>query len=133
MRDTWRCGRELRARPIAVIWVHGWGANFYYPTYSMIGRALAERGYTGITANTHMHDLANIEVWRGEKRIRGGGYKGPILALSAHSTDDNRLDCLKVGCDDCLCKPIDWNQLAKLIRKFVPGIQEPAPILSPLP
>ena len=64
------------ARPIAVIWIHGWGANFYYPTYTMIGRALAERGYTGITVNTRMHDLANVEAWRGEKRIRGGGYWG---------------------------------------------------------
>jgi pimeloyl-ACP methyl ester carboxylesterase len=67
---------ENRARPIAVIWVHGWGVNFYYPTYTMIGRALAERGYTGITVNTRMHDLANAQGWRGEKRIRGGGYWG---------------------------------------------------------
>jgi pimeloyl-ACP methyl ester carboxylesterase len=64
------------AKPIAVIWVHGWGANFYYPTYTMIGRALAERGYTAIAVNTRMHDLANVEAWRGEKRIRGGGYWG---------------------------------------------------------
>jgi pimeloyl-ACP methyl ester carboxylesterase len=64
------------AKPIAIIWVHGWGANFYSPTYVMIGRALAERGYTCITANTRMHDLANVEAWRGGKRIRGGGYWG---------------------------------------------------------
>ena len=64
------------AKPIAVIWIHGWGVNFYYPTYVMIGRALAERGYTCITANTRMHDLANVAGERGERRIRGGGYWG---------------------------------------------------------
>ncbi len=64
------------AKPIAIIWIHGWGVNFYYPTYVMIGRALAERGYTCITANTRMHDLGNVAGWRGEKRIRGGGYWG---------------------------------------------------------
>ena len=64
------------AKPIAVIWIHGWGVNFYYPTYVMIGRALAERGYTCITANTRMHDLGNVAGWRGDKRIRGGGYWG---------------------------------------------------------
>lgn len=64
------------AKPIAIIWIHGWGVNFYYPTYVMIGRALAERGYTCIIANTRMHDLANVEAWRGRKRIRGGGYWG---------------------------------------------------------
>src|SRR5216684_7272384 len=32
------------AKPIAVIWIHGWGVNFYSPTYVLIGRQLAERG-----------------------------------------------------------------------------------------
>lgn len=64
------------AKLIAVIWIHGWGVNFYYPTYVAIGRALAEFGYTCITANTRMHDLANVAGWRWGKRIRGGGYWG---------------------------------------------------------
>lgn len=78
-------------------------------------------------------EMPMVDGFEATRRIRGGGYQGPILALSAHSTDDNRLDCLKVGCDDCLCKPIDWNHLAGLIRKFVPGIQVSAPVLSPIP
>jgi len=47
-------------KPIAVIWIHGWGVNFYQPTYVAIGRALAERGYAFISANTRMHDLGNV-------------------------------------------------------------------------
>jgi pimeloyl-ACP methyl ester carboxylesterase len=64
------------AKPVAIIWIHGWGANFYQPTYVAIGRALSERGYTCITGNTRMHDLGNVEAWRGKNRIRGGGYWG---------------------------------------------------------
>jgi len=64
------------AKSIAIIWIHGWGVNFYSPTYVMIGRALAERNYTCIAGNTRMHDIGNVEAWRGEKRIRGGGYWG---------------------------------------------------------
>jgi pimeloyl-ACP methyl ester carboxylesterase len=64
------------AKPIAIIWIHGWGVNFYFPTYVDIGRALAKRGYTTITANTRMHDIGNVEAWRGDKRVRGGGYWG---------------------------------------------------------
>src|SRR5262249_17416232 len=45
------------AKPIAVIWIHGWGVNFYYPSYVKIGRALAERGFACISANTRMHDI----------------------------------------------------------------------------
>src|SRR5260370_12329220 len=63
-------------KPIAVIWIHGWGVNFYQPTYGAIGRALAERGYTTIAGNTRMHDLGNVLAWRRDKRIRGGGYWG---------------------------------------------------------
>src|SRR5512139_1446395 len=67
------------ARPIAVIWIHGWGANFYQPTYVNVGRALAARSYPCIIANTRMHDLGNVEwvpTLTGERRVRGGGYWG---------------------------------------------------------
>ena len=64
------------AKPIAIIWVHGWGVNFYSPSYISIGRAFAERGYTCISVNTRMHDLANVEGYKNGKRIRGGGYWG---------------------------------------------------------
>lgn len=64
------------AKPVAIIWIHGWGVNFYQPTYVGIGRELAALGYTTICGNTRMHDLGNVEAWHGDTRIRGGGYWG---------------------------------------------------------
>jgi dienelactone hydrolase len=64
------------SKPVAVIWIHGWGVNFYSPTYVGIGRALAERGLTTITANTRMHDIGNVMKYSSGKRVRGGGYWG---------------------------------------------------------
>jgi dienelactone hydrolase len=64
------------AKSIAVIWVHGWGVNFYSPSYVSIGRAFAQLGYTFISVNTRMHDLANVEGYKNGKRVRGGGYWG---------------------------------------------------------
>lgn len=64
------------ARPVAVIWIHGAGVNFYYPTYVKIGRELAARGFATITGNTRMHDLGNVAGFRGGARIRGGSYWG---------------------------------------------------------
>jgi pimeloyl-ACP methyl ester carboxylesterase len=64
------------AKPVAIVWIHGWGVNFYQPTYVAIGRALAHHGYTVIDGNTRMHDLGNVEVEHGGKRVRGGGYWG---------------------------------------------------------
>lgn len=68
--------RPDSAKRVAIIWIHGWGVNFYQPSYVAIGRALSQHGYTTISGNTRMHDLANVEGYRGDKRIRGGGYWG---------------------------------------------------------
>jgi pimeloyl-ACP methyl ester carboxylesterase len=63
--------------PLAIIWVHGWGANFYTPSYVGIGRGLAERGFPTISVNTRMHDIGNVEKYTLlGKRVRGGGYWG---------------------------------------------------------
>src|SRR5689334_171395 len=51
------------SKPLAIIWVHGWGANFYVPSYVGIGRALAEGGFTTISVNTRMHDIGNVEKY----------------------------------------------------------------------
>src|SRR5450631_3796142 len=64
------------AKTIAVILVHGWGINFYSPTYVSIGRELAEQGYTCFAVNTRMHDIGNVEGYKGDKRLRGSGYWG---------------------------------------------------------
>jgi pimeloyl-ACP methyl ester carboxylesterase len=65
------------SKPLAIIWVHGWGANFYTPSYVGIGRALAERGFPAISVNTRMHDIGNVEKYTLlGKRVRGGGYWG---------------------------------------------------------
>lgn len=64
------------AQAVVVIWVHGWGTNFYYPTYTMIGRSLAARGLPTISVNTRMHDLGTSATHRKGRRVRGGGYWG---------------------------------------------------------
>jgi dienelactone hydrolase len=63
-------------KPVVIIWVHGWGVNFYSPSYVSIGRTFAGKGYTCISVNTRMHDLANVEGYKNGKRVRGGGYWG---------------------------------------------------------
>jgi pimeloyl-ACP methyl ester carboxylesterase len=66
-----------RLKPLAIIWVHGWGANFYVPSYVGIGRELAERGLATVSVNTRMHDIGNVEKYSLQgKRVRGGGYWG---------------------------------------------------------
>jgi pimeloyl-ACP methyl ester carboxylesterase len=65
------------SKSLGIIWVHGWGANFYTPSYVGIGRELAEHGFPTISVNTRMHDIGNVEKYTLlGKRVRGGGYWG---------------------------------------------------------
>lgn len=64
------------SKRIVVIWIHGSGVNFYYPSYVNVARELARRGLTTIVGNTRMHDLGNIEAFRESGSLRGGSYWG---------------------------------------------------------
>jgi pimeloyl-ACP methyl ester carboxylesterase len=67
---------SVQASNVALIWIHGWGVNFHYPTYTMIGRRLAERGLPVFVGNTRMHDIGTVAAYREGRRVRGGGYWG---------------------------------------------------------
>jgi CheY-like chemotaxis protein len=44
----------------------------------------------------------------------------PIIAVSAHDTNDFLNDALASGCNDYLIKPVDFDALIALIKKFFP-------------
>src|SRR5947209_3668065 len=44
------------AKPLSLLWIHGGGQNFYYPTYLRIGAALLAHGYAFLSANTRGRD-----------------------------------------------------------------------------
>jgi hypothetical protein len=65
------------SKSLAIIWVYGWGSNFYTPSYVGIGRELAEHRFPTISVNTRMHDIGNVEKYTLlGRRVRGGGYWG---------------------------------------------------------
>ena len=53
------------------------------------------------------------------ERLRALGYKGPILALTAHALKTDHKNCLAAGCDEVCTKPIDRVVLIETIfRKW---------------
>ena len=69
-------------------------------------------------------------------RLRDRGYKGPILALTAHAMAANRARCLAVGCDEHLTKPLDVARLIDAVarhsgrRSAQPTPTDTAPLFS---
>jgi len=51
-------------------------------------------------------------------RLRAQGYAGPIIALTAHAMSQDRQRCLDCGCDNYMTKPIDRDNLLRLVAEY---------------
>ncbi len=53
------------------------------------------------------------------RNLRLGGYKKPIIALTAHAMKEDRDRCIEAGCNDYLTKPVDFEVLFQTLAKYV--------------
>ena len=61
------------------------------------------------------------------KTLRDKGIKTPIVALTAYAMKGDDTKCIEAGCDDYISKPIDREQLLRIVRKYLPSkTQDPA-------
>jgi two-component system, cell cycle response regulator DivK len=48
------------------------------------------------------------------------GVKIPIVAVSAHDSPQSRSEALAAGCNEYVTKPIDFDRLDELLKRFLP-------------
>jgi len=109
----------------------------------MLSRRLAKRGYTlaiavdggaGVAlAKAEKPDLILMDMslpvidgWDATKQVKADPEtaKIPIIALTAHAMESDRLKALEAGCDDFDTKPVELARLIgkieELLKKFPP-------------
>ena len=66
-------------------------------------------------------NLPVLDGWAASRRAKEDKDIGhiPIIALTAHATDDHRQYALDSGCDDYATKPVDFPGLLIKINKLI--------------
>jgi CheY-like chemotaxis protein len=90
---------------------------------------LAADGFEGLCkAETEQPDLILMDLglprmdgWETTRRIKASPLLSsiPVIAVTSHAMVGDEQRAREAGCDDYLAKPIDEDELLKVIRRFV--------------
>jgi len=84
---------------------------------AMIEKAEREgRPYDLLLTDIQMPELDGYTLAR---VLRGNGNRIPIVALTAHALAEDRVQCMKAGCDDYAAKPIDRRDLLQRCARWL--------------
>jgi signal transduction histidine kinase/CheY-like chemotaxis protein len=74
--------------------------------------AVQSGAFDAILMDIRMPRLDGIEATR---RLRASGQTMPIIALTADAVPEQQAECLAAGCNGYLAKPLDLDQLVRLL------------------
>ncbi len=84
-------------------------------------KALQSRDYDLVLMDCEMPELDGYEATRSIRDPQGGARNPriPIIAVTASAMPGDREKCISAGMDDYLAKPIEPEQLAQILAKFL--------------
>jgi CheY-like chemotaxis protein/HPt (histidine-containing phosphotransfer) domain-containing protein len=76
-------------------------------------------------------EMPEMDGYEAAWRLRRLGWKGRIVALTAHAMAGDRQKCLDAGCDDYLSKPFPLRDLVTTLRRHLQAKGNPSPSADP--
>ncbi|HEY4329951.1 MAG TPA: ATP-binding protein [Phycisphaerae bacterium] len=62
--------------------------------------------------------MPEMDGYAATSNLRSKGYKGPIIALTAHAMTEDRAKCLGAGCTDYLSKPVRRGDFLAMVERY---------------
>jgi CheY-like chemotaxis protein len=62
--------------------------------------------------------MPEMDGYEATRQLRGAGYRGIIVALTAHAMAGDRAKCVAVGCDEYISKPVTRKRLVAKIQRI---------------
>jgi CheY-like chemotaxis protein len=65
--------------------------------------------------------IPKMDGWEATQRLKADGETAaiPIIALTAHALEEDRLKAIRAGCDGYLAKPVEPRRVVEEVEKFI--------------
>jgi signal transduction histidine kinase/CheY-like chemotaxis protein/HPt (histidine-containing phosphotransfer) domain-containing protein len=109
---------------LIVTLLRGWGLQVAVARDGEVAlQRVAAADQTGRAYDVVLMDMQMpiLDGYQATAALRASGYRGPIVALTAHAMAGERERCLAAGCDEYVGKPIDRAQLVAALARHLPS------------
>jgi CheY-like chemotaxis protein len=94
-------------------------------------RLVSQRRYGLVLADLSLPDMSGLEVATVIRQIGGEAGRVPIVAVTGDAHPRDRERCLAAGMNDFLAKPVDQQELVRVIERYVPRPTAARPVWEP--
>jgi CheY-like chemotaxis protein len=64
-------------------------------------------------------EMPVLDGYEAVRQLRADGFTAPIVAVTAFAMRQDREECLRIGCDEHISKPVDWDSFFQTLNRLM--------------